>query len=123
MKTCSKCGETKPLDGFYRDRRARDGLTCQCKACRGLSNTAWEQANPDRVKARCAQQIKLHPEKRRARLVVGNAIRGGKIAKPERCGQCGEKVDPDDLHAHHVDYSKPLEVDWLCRGCHNALHR
>ncbi|KKL04301.1 hypothetical protein LCGC14_2617420, partial [marine sediment metagenome] len=25
-------------------------------------------------------------------------------------------------HGHRADYSKPLEVDWLCRTCHNALH-
>ena len=25
--------------------------------------------------------------------------------------------------AHHRDYSKPLEVEWLCRPCHDDEHR
>lgn len=44
--------------------------------------------------------------------------RRGKLA-PKPCERCG------DLFAekHHDDYSKPLEVHWLCRPCHLALHR
>lgn len=29
---------------------------------------------------------------------------------------------PTPLHAHHDDYSKPLEIQWLCTGCHGAVH-
>lgn len=44
-------------------------------------------------------------------LVVGTLIR-------EACRDCGaEKVQ-----AHHPDYSKPLDVIWLCRRCHVAEH-
>ena len=33
-KTCTKCGETKPLDLFYRDRTKKDGKQSQCQSCR-----------------------------------------------------------------------------------------
>jgi hypothetical protein len=34
------------------------------------------------------------------------------------CSQCGApKTD-----AHHEDYSKPLDVVWLCRKCHRLRH-
>lgn len=33
MKTCSKCGEEKPLDEFSRQRRAKGGRQPRCKAC------------------------------------------------------------------------------------------
>lgn len=34
MKTCTKCGETKPLDGFAIARRERSGRAAQCKECK-----------------------------------------------------------------------------------------
>ena len=33
MKTCFKCGETKPLDDFYSGRGMRDGRRNPCKTC------------------------------------------------------------------------------------------
>lgn len=32
-KRCSKCGEVKPLDEFFRNRKARDGRHSSCKVC------------------------------------------------------------------------------------------
>ena len=32
-KRCTKCGETKPLSGFHRNRRAADGHHYWCKPC------------------------------------------------------------------------------------------
>lgn len=33
-KTCSKCGETKPLAEYHKDKHRPTGYTSQCKACR-----------------------------------------------------------------------------------------
>lgn len=34
MRTCSKCGETKPLEEFYKDRsKGRDGRRANCRPC------------------------------------------------------------------------------------------
>jgi hypothetical protein len=40
--------------------------------------------------------------------------------RPDRCSKCKVKCKP---HGHHPDYSKPLEVVWLCPGCHNLENR
>ena len=46
MKRCVKCGETKPLDEFYNDRKQKDGKTVYCKSCL----TAYREAHRERSK-------------------------------------------------------------------------
>ena len=41
------------------------------------------------------------------------------IIMPCPCEVCGTM---DHIVAHHDDYSKPLEVRWLCRGHHKKHH-
>lgn len=40
IRTCARCGETKPETEFYKWRR-------QCKACRLEMQAAWYRANRD----------------------------------------------------------------------------
>lgn len=60
-----------------------------------------------------------NPKKRRAHYRVQAAIRSGEIVRPELCQECGATCKPQ---AHHEDYSKPLDVEWLCAACHSARH-
>jgi 5-methylcytosine-specific restriction endonuclease McrA len=60
------------------------------------------------------------PEKTRAVKHVWSAIRSGKLKRPESCSHCGEKAKTE---AHHHDYSKPLDVAFLCKKCHGIIHR
>ena len=53
-----------------------------------------------------------------SRKVTGAAIRAG-LLRPQPCEVCGRKRS---VHAHHVDYSRPLDVHWLCRWCHIDAH-
>lgn len=50
-----------------------------------------------------------------ARVAVREAVIKGLLYRPESCSRCGKKCKPE---AHHPDYSKPLEVVWLCSKCH-----
>lgn len=58
------------------------------------------------------------PEKARAHDIVKRARRSGKLI-PKDCEHCGVK---EKVQAHHEDYSKPLEVIWLCIPCHHRVH-
>lgn len=60
---------------------------------------------------------------RKARQRVADALRWGRMTKPTTCGQCARACSSRRLHAHHADYSKPLEVQWLCVDCHMVTHR
>jgi hypothetical protein len=46
VKTCSKCGLSKPYSEFYRDKGHRDGLTSDCRSCRRAQATAWQKKHP-----------------------------------------------------------------------------
>ena len=64
------------------------------------------------------QKDPLHIPKIEARNAVKVAIRSGKLIK-KPCEVCGETK----VHGHHDDYSKPLEVRWLCPKHHGLEHR
>lgn len=51
---------------------------------------------------------------------IKKAIQEGKLVKPEQCSQCNRRNIR--INAHHEDYTKPLDVIWLCCRCHVLLH-
>lgn len=58
-----------------------------------------------------------NPIKRAAHILTGNAIRAGRLIR-QPCEKCGGRAQ-----AHHDDYSKPLDVRWLCTTHHTEWHR
>ena len=58
--------------------------------------------------------------KRRASRATSNAIRDGRLRRPIVCSDCSKQCKPE---AHHDDYTRPLEVRWLCRSCHVKFHK
>jgi hypothetical protein len=58
--------------------------------------------------------------KLKAQQSVNNEIAKGSIERGNACALCSSN---DFVVANHNDYSKPLDVVWLCRSCHNRLHR
>jgi hypothetical protein len=56
--------------------------------------------------------------KLRARVAVASAIKRGTLIRMP-CEKCGN----DKSQAHHEDYSRPLEIQWLCPRCHGRAHR
>lgn len=59
--------------------------------------------------------------KKGASTIVGNAVRDGRLAKPDVCEVC--EANPSRLHGHHDDYAYPLTVRWLCSTCHVLWHK
>lgn len=148
MKTCVKCRQQKAIGEFYRHKAMADGHLNACKDCVKAAVRAnrldkvdkyrqYDVARagaPHRVKLRqdyiktpegkaarlrCQKRRRaLEPLKDRARYEVAYALQRGRLTKWP-CIVCGaEKVE-----AHHPDYSRPLDVQWLCRPHHREVHQ
>lgn len=63
VKTCSKCGETKPISAFYIQKDGKFGLTPQCKDCMRARTAAYRAANPEKARAATASWAAANPEK------------------------------------------------------------
>ena len=133
-KACFKCGIVKPLDEFYRHSAMSDGRLGKCKECtkndvsenyykrrkqyatyekarfQSQRRKEWLKVYGPIAKARNAHKVK-------ARCAVANALQDGKICR-KPCEVCGSLV----VQAHHDDYSKPLDVRWLCLAHHLEAH-
>jgi len=146
FKKCSSCGNMKPLSDFYRrgeKGHSKDGHIGRCVECMRTYSKAWEKTNRKLTEAKIGaikrwqrnntnkrMQAKGRWRERnkeeyllKARVMqaVYRAIKDGTITKPDRCERCGR--DRTILQAHHEDYEKPLEVEWLCVSCHGLMRK
>lgn len=147
-KSCTQCGQRLPLNDFYNNRSRADGKADACKQChragieryraankekcrkqayrwlqrnlaaRRAKQAIWRRNNPEKCNAILRRWRERHPEACKAHNIVGRAKRNGTLVPPSTCEHCGKQVR---LEAHHPDYSKPLEVIWLCIRCHDRL--
>ena len=125
---CSKCKEMLDVSMFHKNSRAKSGYQSQCKKCRTPSrppievrreyNKRWRERNREKFNRLTREWKARNKEKVRAHRKVNKALLYGRLEK-KPCEICGElKVE-----AHHEDYSKPLEVVWLCRKHHVERHQ
>jgi hypothetical protein len=134
MKYCNSCETEKESDKFGKRAASKDGLCAKCKTCQKVYDKAragdegreearriyaqTEQGKEASNRAK-AEYRKRNPVKSKATAIVGRAVRSGKLFS-EPCSECGCN---ENIHAHHDDYSKPLNVRWLCAACHRQWHK
>ena len=135
MKKCFKCHQIKPLSDYYKHPRMGDGHLNKCKSCTkkdsvsrreiNLQNPLWVEWERDRCRRKSHKYngiwLARNPMKRKSQNTLNNAVRDGRIMKPNYCTSCFKTGVT--IHGHHHDYSKPLDVEWLCAGCHGKRHR
>ena len=121
VKECSDCGETKFLSEFSPKPRGLGRVDSFCYPCRAKYRRE-RRKNPEISKGETRSSQKWYvknPEKYRAKIAVRTAIRHGELEKLP-CEVCG--TEDGQISGHHADYSKPLEVQWLCALHHKAEH-
>jgi len=147
-KKCSNCLEIKSLQSYYNKKNGLHGKHAECKNCLCMKNKIWKEKNPEKVKInnenyyeKLNSQYKTSAFRGHAKQ-IGNTLEGfnryaqrkmknlaaslinyglrcGYIIRKTECEKCGEK---GIIEGHHSDYSKPLEVVWVCIECHAKLH-
>ncbi len=153
MRVCSKCKKLREECEFWKRNNRKSGLNSECKECAKERRTKAYRENKEDFREKrkiyyrknrdklCAGQVESQKDNKRyrkyqnkrliekrkgndqkflARQIVHIALKGKMIIKPEVCTQC---MSREKIEAHHEDYSKPLEILWVCYECHRAIHR
>jgi len=130
MKSCFKCGKSLPLSEFYRHPQMKDGTLNKCKECTKAdvrkNYVVNHEVHVAYERKRCKTEVRKvmvaeyqrrgrsrNPHKAVARRLVHDAVKSGRLTKSP-CVFCGNVK----VQAHHHDYSKPLDVVWVCFKCH-----
>jgi hypothetical protein len=132
MKACKDCGQRKSLSEFYRHSKTSDGYFSSCKSCRKSYAKQHRIDDPNvrvlecernrkpkrkaQLRANAKRWKKEHPDGFRAHNAANNALHSGKIIRRSSCEVCGSTRGR--IHKHHADYSRPLDIVWLCARCH-----
>ena len=108
---------------------AHNGFQVYCSECGKLKDMRYRQKNIIFIRERSSKWAREHRkyteksiDKKEKQIIMNKvnwAIKAGKIEKSKFCFCCGCERK---LQGHHQDYSKPLDVMWLCPPCHKFLH-
>lgn len=136
-RICTTCRSVLPLSMFPRNIKHVLGVESKCRECFSKSHRdscrKYAEANRDKIRDKNKRhrsensayyQMKYNEARLRpcgrARIALNNAVRDGRIVRPESCDECGAVCK---VHGHHDDYSHPFCVRWLCSSCHGLVHR
>lgn len=137
-RKCSKCGELKSEEKFSWYTREHLRRHPACRRCHSDALAqryhrnqryrekerarvrAWSRANRDRIAKIDGRSYLRHREKKLAGNRLRRAVRIGLVLRPASCSRCGMG---GRIQGHHHDYTRPLEVEWLCSACHGKEHR
>lgn len=110
-RQCAGCHRTFASASF---RKRPTGVPFSyCSDC----ETIRSRLRPARANPQPSRPGRYQPGfKSQARAAVSSAIRSGRLL-PQPCEVCGLKAE-----AHHSDYSRPLDVRWLCPSHHGVEH-
>lgn len=147
-KRCRECGKVLPYSEFYKHKQMLDGHLNKCKTCVKSRVRKHRQENleqikqydrsrndlPHRIEARRKYQKtndykKAHQLsnskyrrsynfKAKARSTLQYALKSGQIERLPCC-ICGNPK----AEGHHEDYSRPIDVTWLCGFHHKQRHK
>jgi hypothetical protein len=120
---CHACKAQQNKDWMLRTGRTERHRTGKCRCGNEFASYSTYQCvdcyRKYRDKQRQNPEFRERTFKVDVRLFTRNCIKSGVLIK-EPCKVCGTN---ENIEAHHDDYSKPLDIIWLCRHHHRELHK
>lgn len=126
-KACNKCGTAEPVAAFYAGHHSckecvkarvrkhyRETIDAQREYEKKRNTTP---SRKEHFRKALTKHRQRHPERNAARQAVNRALRAGQMWRLP-CEVCGAGAS----QAHHDDYSRPLDVRWLCKPHHDEHH-
>lgn len=110
MKTCTKCGLTKPISDFGKHAKTRDRLQCHCKQCIKENTAKWAANNPEKVKENNAKWYSVNSEKAKSYSANWRSANKDRVianrAKYYSENQQKHKISVAKWSAKHPDYNR-----------------
>ncbi len=123
MKTCTTCGEVKPLNEYHKNGKTADGRLAKCKPCTNKRHR--EKYHPARVSAgglKPTQNRGRWSSKLKSAFGISADIYDKMLADQGGVCKICKKTDPTGQrlavdHCHLTNRVRGL----LCRNCNTAL--
>ncbi len=130
--SCKECRKKTSNNWAEKNKDRKNLLERERKRDRKQYCEKWRKENPNYFKEYYKQnrEIRLecnrrfwenNPERYESWKIYQRARSNRILINPGQCQMCGTKEMK--IQAHHFDYSKPLEVCWVCIECHKDVHR
>lgn len=117
-KTCKKCGETKLVSEFHKNKATKDGFQYKCKECNLAHVKDWQEKNPDYWKTQ-KNRLGSISLQRRARTYGISVEEVQKLLEATHCEICDTEIVGHKNIDHDHATGKVRGV--LCGPCNRAL--
>lgn len=135
IRTCKECKIDQLLTEYWLLKKSGKLRRLTCRTClkkrqaeyrktesyKNSFKKSWNiysKTEKGRATIKRSREKRISSGKYKATFAVWYAKKIGLIKKLP-CEACGEKKS----EAHHCDYSKKLDIVWLCRQCHVNSHK
>jgi len=112
VKTCARCGDEKPLNEFYANKKSKDGKGSYCRPCNNERTVEYRKANPEKYAG--------HQRRGHLKHKYGITVAQFDEMYERQGGKCFICEKEEATHVDHCHDSGDVRA-LLCHGCNSAI--
>ncbi len=120
---CRACGTAQSYRWYTANRAPQAQLRIEWRRVHPTNHngryTNSSEEDKKKIQAISRRWYLEHPEANHAHNKIKALRKRGLLVNAAYCSVCDKECK---TVAHHKDYSKPLEVIFVCRSCHKIIH-